>query len=66
MIGWQINRGVDKAADYIKAAQMREHFYRPNIVANTLRLRSVKQALAQAGLIDFNLEQLIDEVLKNR
>ncbi len=45
---------------------MREHFYRPNIVANTLRLRSVKQALAQAGLIDFNLEQFIDEVLKNR
>ncbi|HEC85416.1 MAG TPA: hypothetical protein ENI48_09305, partial [Thioploca sp.] len=32
MVGWQINRGADKAADYISA--------RPDIVADTVRLHS--------------------------
>jgi len=49
MIGWQINRGVDKAADYVTAEQLREHLYRPNIVNDAIRLRSVSQAVAQAG-----------------
>jgi WD40 repeat protein len=48
MIGWQINRGVDKAASYIKAAQLRDNFYRPDIVANTIRFASVKQALPKS------------------
>jgi WD40 repeat protein len=65
MIGWQINRGVDKAADYVSAAQMGKQLERSDIVANTVRLLSVKQALAQAGLTDFNLEQLIDEALND-
>ncbi|OAD20286.1 WD repeat-containing protein [Candidatus Thiomargarita nelsonii] len=65
LIGWQINRGVDKAADYVSAAKMGKQLERPDIVANTVRLLSVKQALAQVGLSDFNLEQLIDEALKN-
>ncbi|TGO02084.1 hypothetical protein PN36_30810, partial [Candidatus Thiomargarita nelsonii] len=64
MIGWQINRGIDKAADYVSADQMGKQLNRPDIIANTVRLLSVKQALAQAGLTDFNLEQLIDETLK--
>jgi len=58
MIGWQINRGVDKAADYITAAQMRDSLYRPDIVANTLILRSLKQALAQSQPIQSHVEQL--------
>jgi len=45
LIGWQINRGIDKAADYVTAAQLRPHFYRPDIVENTLRLRSEHKAL---------------------
>jgi WD40 repeat protein len=65
MIGWQINQGVDKAADYVSAAQMGKQLERSDIVANTVRLLSVKQALAQAGLTDFNLEQLIDEALND-
>jgi len=39
MIGWQINHGADKAADYVKVAQMRHTLYRPNIVANVVRQR---------------------------
>ncbi|MEN8219725.1 MAG: caspase family protein [Pseudomonadota bacterium] len=48
MVGWQINRGVDKAADYVKAAQLRERLYRPDIVADAVRLRRVKQVVAPA------------------
>jgi hypothetical protein len=58
MVGWQINRGVDKAADYVKAAQLREHFYRPDIVANAIRWRDVSRAIAHAGAIPFRLAQL--------
>ena len=58
MVGWQINRGVNKAADYIEASQLRDKFYRPELVANAVRLRSAKQALAQARRTDFNLAQL--------
>ena len=58
MVGWQINKGVDKAADYIQAAQLRDKFYRPELVANAVRLRSAKQALAQARRTEFNLAQL--------
>jgi WD40 repeat protein len=58
MIGWQINRGVDKAASYIKAAQLRDNFYRPDIVANTIRFASVKQALAKAKRTDFTLAEI--------
>ena len=58
MVGWQINRGVDKAADYIKAAQLREHFYSPAIIANTIRWRDVPRAIAHAGGTPFRLAQL--------
>lgn len=58
MVGWQINRGVDKAADYVSADQVRNHFYRPDIVDNTIRLRSHKKAIAQADSTDFSLETL--------
>ncbi|MEN8218540.1 MAG: WD40 repeat domain-containing protein [Pseudomonadota bacterium] len=64
MIGWQINLGADKVADYVTAAHLHQSLYRPDIVANAVRLGSVKQVLAQAGLTDFNLEQTIDETLK--
>jgi len=58
MVGWQINRGVDKAADYVKAAQLRKHFYSPDIVANTIRLHNVNLAIAQAGGSTFSLDLL--------
>ncbi|EDN71868.1 WD-40 repeat protein [Beggiatoa sp. SS] len=63
MVGWQINRGVDKAADYVKATQLAKQLNRPDIVADTVRLGSVNQALEKAGLTDFSLEQLIGEFL---
>jgi WD40 repeat protein len=63
MVGWQLNKGVESAADYVTAARLSKSLNRPDIVANTVRLRSVKQALAKAGLTDFNLERLINDAL---
>jgi len=63
MMGWHLNKGVAHAADYITAARLSKSLNRPDIVANTVRLRSVKQALAKAGLTDFNLERLIYDAL---
>jgi glycosyltransferase involved in cell wall biosynthesis len=58
MIGWQINKGVDKAADYINATQLAQHFYRPDIINAAIKLGSAKQAVAQAQDTDFNLNML--------
>ena len=38
-IGWQINQGFDKEADYIKAAQLREKLYRPDIIDRIIQSR---------------------------
>ncbi len=62
MIGWQINKGVDKAADYISAAQLAQHFYRPDIIDAAIKLGSAKQALAQAENTRFNLDILTGKV----
>jgi WD40 repeat protein len=58
MVGWQINRGVDKAADYVTAAQLRDHFYRPDIIANAIRFHDVNLAITVAGGSTFSLELL--------
>ncbi len=46
-IGWQINRGADKEADYVRAAQLSRKLFRPDIVARTIELGSAKAALAE-------------------
>ena len=57
MVGWQINRGADKAADYIKADQLRHHLYRPDVINAAIRLRNVDQAIAQTQA-HFNLSSI--------
>jgi WD40 repeat protein len=37
LIGWQINNGIDKAADYVEASQLYKHLYRPDIVSKAIR-----------------------------
>ncbi len=32
IVGWQINKGPDKTADYVGAEQLRQHLNRPDIV----------------------------------
>ena len=48
-IVWQINKGADQNAEYYTAAQFAHLFYRPEIVAATVRYGSEQQALAKLG-----------------
>jgi len=61
LIVWQINKGIDKNPDYLPAAQLRQHFYRPDIVTAALRLGDAGTAVAEASDTDFTLPQAVEE-----
>ncbi|HEY3330699.1 MAG TPA: caspase family protein [Capsulimonadaceae bacterium] len=46
LIGWQVNRGADLAADFNRAYQFRERYYRPDVVCRILENGSVESAIA--------------------
>lgn len=50
LIGWQLNNGKDRAADFVPAGQLRERFYRPAVVAAVLDTLDEDQAIARAGI----------------
>jgi WD40 repeat protein len=50
IVGWQINRGYDKAAEYVAANQLRNQFYRPAIVERAIVLGSASKAIEEAGV----------------
>ena len=58
-VGWQINQGYDKAARFVTAAQLKRHFYRPDIVRRALLLGSSSAAVREAGGTDFSIEELL-------
>ncbi len=49
LIGWHVNNGKDKVADFYTAAQMRERFYRPQVISHILSELDEETALAKAG-----------------
>jgi len=54
-VGYHINRGADRPADYVGLDQIGQHFYRPDLVAKTLQggfEREIEQELARIGSID--------------
>jgi uncharacterized caspase-like protein len=59
IVGWQINKGSDEAAEYVSAAQLRDHFYRPDIVERAIILASATAAVAQAHGTEFSIEDLL-------
>ena len=59
IVGWQINKGSDQAAEFVSAAQLRDHFYRPDIVERALILASATTAVAQAHGTDFSIADLL-------
>jgi WD40 repeat protein len=59
IVGWQINKGPDQAADYVNANQLRTHFYRPDIVERAIILASATAAVAQASGTVFSLPDLL-------
>jgi WD40 repeat protein len=58
LVGWHINRGPDKAADFVTARQLRWHFYRPDIVDEAIRRASAEEAVKAAGAANFSLADL--------
>jgi len=60
-VGWQINRGVDKSADYVSAQQLGEQLYRPAFIDKVLRLGSTEKALFGASKAVFKVQELSDE-----
>ncbi len=49
LIGWHLNNGRDKAADFFPASRFKEQFYRPDVVKKILVTLDEQQALKQAN-----------------
>jgi len=48
LIGWHINNGKDKAADFFPISRFREQFYRPDVVAKVLETLDEQEAVKLA------------------
>ncbi len=59
LIGWQINHGPEHEAEYVTAAQLRQHLNRPDIVARAIQLASAETAVREAHGAAFNLSELL-------
>lgn len=51
LIGWHVNNGIDKAADFYSAGRFRGHYYRPDVIANVLSTLDEAEAVHQADSI---------------
>ena len=61
LIGWQINRGPENAAEYVAAAQLRKHLNRPDIVVKAIQLASAEEAVKQSPGTNFRLGDLLEK-----
>ncbi|MFZ1110216.1 MAG: PDZ domain-containing protein [Rhodomicrobium sp.] len=59
LIGWQINHGPEHEAEYVTAAQLRQHLNRPDIVARAIQLASAEAAVKEARGADFTVADLL-------
>jgi WD40 repeat protein len=59
IIGWQINRGPNKAPDYVTAEQLRKYLNRPDIVAKAIQLASAEEAVRGSHGTEFKLSDLL-------
>jgi hypothetical protein len=59
IVGWQINKGLDQAAEYVGAEQLREHLNRPDIVEKAIVLASAERAVREAPGTAFKLADLL-------
>jgi hypothetical protein len=59
MVGWQINKGPENAADYVGADQLRDHLNRPDIIDKAIILASAEQAVRESAGTSFKLADLL-------
>jgi WD40 repeat protein len=48
LIGWQVNRGLDNAADFFRVGRFRDSYYRPKLVEAALQGQDFEAVLGQA------------------
>jgi WD40 repeat protein len=60
LIGWHVNNGMDKAADFFPAAQFRRKFYRPDVIDQILETLDETKAVAQADQAAQRRQQAAD------
>lgn len=58
-VGWQINQGSDRSARFVTAAQLKQHFYRPDILQRAVTLGSASRAVAEADNTQFGLNEIL-------
>jgi hypothetical protein len=58
MVGWHLNKGWDQAAEFVTAARLKKHLYRPDIVKRAFELADADAAVREAGLFGFKLADL--------
>ena len=60
-IGWQLNKGWDQAGEFVSAAQLKKHFYRPDVIKRAFDLADASAAVREAGLsADGQASRLVD------
>jgi WD40 repeat protein len=57
-IGWQLNRGWEQAGEFVTAARLKKHLYRPDIIKRAFELADAGAAVREAGLSGFRLADL--------
>jgi tetratricopeptide (TPR) repeat protein/WD40 repeat protein len=58
LIGWHLNKGWGQAGEFVNAARLKKHLYRPDIVKRAFELADPGQAVREAGLSGFKLADL--------
>jgi WD40 repeat protein len=59
IVGWQMNKGPESAADYVGADQLRTHLNRPDIVEKAIVLASAERAVRESFGTTFKLSDLL-------
>jgi len=57
-VGWHLNKGWEQAGEFVTAARLKKHLYRPDIVKRAFELADAEQAVREAGLKGFKLADL--------
>lgn len=60
LIGWHLNHGRDKAADFFPASKFRSVYYRPDVVQKILETLDEDEALKQANAASNKHHQHVD------
>ena len=55
LVGWQVDNGPDRAADFFPASKFRDRFYRPDVVSLVLKTLEETEAVQQAATVQPHL-----------